>query len=186
VAETADLKSLARKVLQRDAERDNERDSQTRKCLAAEATARQHPGAISLSHFPIRKTARQHVPAPYARTMAALRERCPDLIEVERWRQCLADGEQFLAQWGEQAAALGWAARDLFGLMPVPSNPHPSFSRLSRYDETGLLWLLQGREVVALTESTAAIMNATSNVTTYRKHHKPALGPVGDSLDDLE
>src|SRR6266540_135677 len=75
--------------------------------------------------------------------------------------------------------ALGWAARDLFGLMPVPNNPHPSFSRLSRYDETGLLWLLQGREVVALTESTAAIMNATSNVTTYRKHHKPALGPVG-------
>jgi hypothetical protein len=53
-------------------------------------------------------------------------------------------------------------------------------------NETGLLWLLQGREVVALTESTAAIMNATGNVTTYRKHHKPALGPVGDSLDDLE
>jgi hypothetical protein len=28
-------------------------------------------------------------------------------------------------------------------------------------------------------------MNPTSNVTVYRKNNKPALGPVGDSLDDL-
>jgi hypothetical protein len=40
--------------------------------------------------------------------------------------------------------------------------------------------------VVALTEITAAIENASGNVTVYRKHNKPALGPVGDSLDDLE
>jgi hypothetical protein len=31
------------------------------------------------------------------------------------------------------------------------------YSRLSRYDETGLIWLLQGREVAALTETTAMI-----------------------------
>jgi hypothetical protein len=67
-----------------------------------------------------------------------------------------------------------------------PDRPHPSYRRLSRYDETGLCWLLQGRPVVALTETTAAIMNPTSNVTVYRKHNKPALGPVGDSLDDLQ
>ena len=39
--------------------------------------------------------------------------------------------------------------------------------------------------MVALTETTAAIMNPTSNVTVYRKNNKPALGPEGDSLDDL-
>jgi hypothetical protein len=46
--------------------------------------------------------------------------------------------------------------------------------------------LLQGRPVVALTKATAAIMNPTSNVTIYRKNNKPALGPMGDSLDDLD
>jgi hypothetical protein len=46
--------------------------------------------------------------------------------------------------------------------------------------------LLQGRPVVALTADTAAIENpATGSITTYRKHNKPALGPLGDSLEDL-
>ena len=67
-----------------------------------------------------------------------------------------------------------------------PAKPHPSYSRLSRYDETGLIWLLQGRPVVALTETTAAIENPAGTITTYRRHNKPALGPVGDSLDDFE
>ena len=89
-------------------------------------------------------------------------------------------------RWGEQAEALGWTARDLFGLHRPPEKPHPSYRRLSRYDETGLIWLLRGRPVVALTEATAAIQSATGNVTVYRRHDKPALGPVGDSLDDLD
>ena len=67
-----------------------------------------------------------------------------------------------------------------------PERPHPSYRRLSRYDETGLIWLLQGREVVALTEATAAIQNATGAITVYRRHNKPALGPLGDSLDDFQ
>ena len=69
----------------------------------------------------------------------------------------------------------------------MPAKPHPSFSRLSRYDLTGLLWLLQSREVVAVTEATATIKNPlTGNVTIYRKHNKLALGPLGDSLEDLK
>jgi len=39
---------------------------------------------------------------------------------------------------------------------------------------------------VALTEATAAIQSSTGAITIYRRHKKPALGPVGDSLDDLE
>jgi hypothetical protein len=81
----------------------------------------------------------------------------------------------------EQAEALGWTAKHLFGLHKPPNRPHPSYSRLSRYDETGLIWLLGGREVVALTEATAAIQSSTGAITTYRRHNKPALGPVGDS-----
>jgi hypothetical protein len=76
---------------------------------------------------------------------------------------------------------------DLFGLHQPPAEPHPSYRRLSRYDCTGLVWLLEDRPVVALTADTAAIENpATGNITTYRRFNKPALGPLGDSLDDLE
>jgi len=82
--------------------------------------------------------------------------------------------------------ALNWSSADLFSLAPVPAKPHPSYSRLSRYDWTGLCWLLQGKEVIALTEATASIRNPnTGNVTVYRKHNKPSYGPVGDSLLDI-
>ena len=64
------------------------------------------------------------------------------------------------------------------------SNPAPSYSRLSRYGETGLIWLLRGRPVVASMETEAAIQGATA-VLVYRKLRKPALRPVGDSLDDV-
>ena len=66
----------------------------------------------------------------------------------------------------------------------MPERPAPSYKRLSRYDERGLIWLLRSRPVVVLTETTAAIQGATA-VLTYRKINKPALGPVGDSLDDF-
>jgi len=98
------------------------------------------------------------------RTFEHLESRCPDLVPHDRWQQAVQDSRRFLAQWGAQAEALGWTARDLFGL-----------HRLSRYDETGLL-----------AEATAAIQSSTGAITTYRRHNKPVLGPVGDCLDDLQ
>jgi hypothetical protein len=121
----------------------------------------------------------------FCRIFSALEARCPDFVPVDRWQSAVEDGRRFLARWGDQAEALGWTSRDLFGLHRSPPDPHPSYSRLSRYDETGLVWLLQGREVVALTEATAAIQSPTGAVTVYRRFNKPALGPLGDSLDDL-
>jgi hypothetical protein len=122
----------------------------------------------------------------YRRTFARLQLKPPTLVEIERWRRCVQDGSKFLALWGERAEAMGWRSTDLFGLHAVPDKPHPSYQRLSRYDATGLIWLLQGRPVVALTETTASIRNLkTGNVTVYRKYNKPGLGPVGDSLEDF-
>jgi len=96
------------------------------------------------------------------------------------------DGWRFLARRGDRARALGWTSRELFGLLTVPEHAKPSFNRLSRYDETGLIWLLEGRKALAITEATASIRNPnTGNVTVYRRHNKPALGSPGDSLDDL-
>jgi hypothetical protein len=125
-------------------------------------------------------------PFPYAETLDQLERKCPDYVEAERWRQCLIDAQRFLAEWGEQAESLDWTSRDLFGLAPVPDKPGANFQRLSRYDLTGLIWLLRGDPVVALTATTATIRHATGNITTYRRFHKPALGPLGDSLDDME
>jgi hypothetical protein len=119
------------------------------------------------------------------RTFEQLDSRCPDHVQADRWEAAVEDGRRFLTQWGEQAEALGWTARDLFGLAPVPDQPGPNYRRLSRYDETGLIWLLRGRPVLALTEGTAAIESPTGTVTVYRRHNKPALGPLGDSLDDF-
>ena len=116
---------------------------------------------------------------------AALRERCPDHIEDRRWLGAIQDSQRFLVEWGEQAEALGWTAHDLFGLHEVPANPHPTYQRLSRYDQTGLVWLLQGCPVVALTEVTAAIKMPTGSIVAYHRHNKPAYGPLGDSIDDF-
>jgi hypothetical protein len=133
----------------------------------------------------------QNAPFPnfsgrYRRVLAALEVDCPNLVPADRWQQSVEDGRAFLARWGNQAEALGWSPRDLFGLQKPPAKLHPSYTRLSRYDETGLVWLLQGREVVALTEATASIKGTTGNITIYRKHNKPALAPLGDSLDDFK
>ena len=136
--------------------------------------------------WPSRLTIKRRCGPPlvvFGRTLAALEARCPDLVPIDRWQLAVQDGRRFLARWGEQAEALGWTAKDLFGLLTVPEHAKPSFNRLSRYDETGLIWLLNGRRVVALTEATAAIQGPTGAVTVYRRN-KPALGPRGDSLDD--
>jgi hypothetical protein len=123
--------------------------------------------------------------SPYEPGMVVLERRCPDHVEQNNWLQAVEDGRRFLGAWDEKAAVLGWTARDLFGLHLVPDKPAPNYRRLSRYDETGLIWLLQGRLVVALTANTAAIKNPTDAVTVYRRHNKLALGPLGDSLEDL-
>lgn len=106
----------------------------------------------------------------FAGVLDRLERRCPDYVEAERWQACVEDARRFIATRGDKAEALGWTAGELFGLHKPPEKPHPSYSRLSRYDATGLLWLLQGRRVVALTDSTAAVQNpSTGNVLTYRK-----------------
>jgi hypothetical protein len=59
------------------------------------------------------------------------------------------DVRVFLDAWGVQAARLGWTVDDLFGLDPG--------APMSRYDRMGLLWMLKGYRVVALTSSEARL-----------------------------
>jgi hypothetical protein len=119
----------------------------------------------------------------YRPVLVALRSECPAHIELH-WHQAIRDADNFLGKWGARAHALGWTACELFGLHALPAHPAPNYSRLCRYDETGLVWLLHGRPVVGLTEATATIQ-APRGRLVYRKHNKPALGTLGDSLDDI-
>jgi hypothetical protein len=186
MAETADLKSLARRIIERDRARDTGQDGPSRDCLASELASRQYFEAVSLSRSPKGRDTKTAIPEPFAITIAALEQRCPDYIDTTDWQKAIEDGRRFIGRWGEQTASLGWTARDLFGLPRIPEKPAPNYRRLSRYDETGLIWLLRGRPVVALSDDTAAIEQPTGAITIYRKNNKPPLGPVGDSLDDID
>ena len=123
-------------------------------------------------------------PVSYASALAVLRAECPAYVDAADWQQAMEDARRFVNQWGKQAEALGWAPADLFGLHTPPEKPAPNYRRLSRYDKTGLIWLLHGRRVSELTKDKAVIETATGTVA-YRRYNKPALGPLGDSLDDF-
>jgi hypothetical protein len=123
-------------------------------------------------------------PVSYAFALAVLRAECPAYVDAADWQQAIEDSHRFVTQWGKQAKALGWAPADLFGLHIPPEKPAPNYRRLSRYDQTGLIWLLRGRPVVALTKDTVLIQTANGTLA-YRRYNKPALGPLGDSLDDF-
>jgi hypothetical protein len=122
---------------------------------------------------------------PFRKVFTVLERRCPEYVEQDRWQQAVEDGRRFLATWEDKAIALGWTPKEVFGLHTPPSKPHPSYHRLSRYDETGLAWHLNGSPVVAMSSSTAAIQHKSGSITNYRKENKPGWGPLGDSLDDF-
>ena len=59
------------------------------------------------------------------------------------------------------AAALGWGPHDLFGC----DRDQP----FARIDQAGLLWLLNGDKLIALTQNTATIERQTGARQTYRR-----------------
>jgi hypothetical protein len=71
----------------------------------------------------------------------------------------------------ERLRGLGLRLRQcsMFGLHQVPADHHPSYSRLSRVDCTGLCWLLQGAEVAALSSDVAVIRKPSGAITRYQR-----------------
>ena len=69
---------------------------------------------------------------PYRDVLVALCSKCPELVEPVHWQQATRDAENFLSSWSDQAHALGWTARELFGLHSVPDRPAANYRRLSR------------------------------------------------------
>jgi hypothetical protein len=103
------------------------------------------------------------------RALQQLEHRCPRHIDPADWERAVEDARKFLSNWGVQAEALGWTSDDLIELAPIPDDIPGDYRRLSRYELTGLIWLLRGRPVVALTATTAAIQHMSGSITVYRK-----------------
>ena len=84
----------------------------------------------------------------------------PADVPSRRWHQFIDDCGLFLDNgWAAKAAALGWGPRELFG-----ADGRAPFGRV---DRAGLLWLLNGNRLVALTANTAIIETATGARQTY-------------------
>jgi hypothetical protein len=83
----------------------------------------------------------------------------PDWPEAA-WKTLQDDALGFLKEWAAQAHALGWGGIDLFGVHAEA--PH------ARLDGMGLVPLLSGRPVVALTEDSAAIKANSGGTLTFR------------------
>ena len=105
--------------------------------------------------------------------LAALERRCPDHIEAIDWQHAVEDGRRFLIQWEDEAERLGWTATDIFGLPEVIPNPY--WRRLARIDQLGLIWLLHGRPVTAITADRATIATPSGgSVAFYRLQQRCA------------
>ena len=102
------------------------------------------------------------VPRAWVEGMARLLDMpAPPTVTARRWRVFIEDCDKFIDRWGKQAASLGWGAMDLFGMsIGCP---------LGRVDLAGLVWLLDGRDVVALTAATATIRTASGALQTFRR-----------------
>ena len=81
-------------------------------------------------------------------------------MPLARWQRFIEDCESFRRLgWANLAEAFGWGPLDLFGC----DRERP----LARYDYMGLLWILQGRKLVALTADSAKIDTLTGALQTY-------------------
>jgi hypothetical protein len=86
----------------------------------------------------------------------------PGDIPAPRWRQFIDDAGRFLDKGSAaRAKALGWSPLELFGC----DRHRP----LARVDNTGLIWLLRGRRLLALTAEAAIIENRVAPPHKYRR-----------------
>jgi hypothetical protein len=86
----------------------------------------------------------------------------PSNVPLRRWQRFVDDVGLFLdSPFCAITAALGWGPYDLFGC----DRDRP----FARIDHAGLLWLLDGDKLVALTENTATIERRTGARQTYRR-----------------
>ena len=105
-------------------------------------------------------------PSEWAEGIARLQTMSPPAnVPPRRWEQFIGDSARFTDLWTGTAAALGWGPADLWGCHQ--NKPY------ERIDCAGLLWLLNGAEIVALTADTATIRTRTGAIQSFRRRPAP-------------
>jgi len=104
-------------------------------------------------------------PRPWAEALARLDPDLPPAdVPLKRWQRFIDDCSRFLdCGWAARAKELGWTPLDLFGC----DRERP----FARIDRLGLLWLVNGDRLVALTADAAAIETRGGVRHTY--HRRP-------------
>jgi hypothetical protein len=102
-------------------------------------------------------------PRVWADALVRLDPACPPCdIPPKRWLLFIDDCGRFLDDgWAAHAARLGWGSLDLFGC-----DRTKPFARVNR---AGLLWLLDGRKLLALSADAAAIATASGGYLAFRR-----------------
>ena len=93
----------------------------------------------------------------------------PAGVPPEAWSRLIHDAERFTAGWAETASRLGWTWLDLVGCDRVKP--------WARVDRWGVLWLVAGNSIVAMTADAAVIELAGGIRQSYRRV-KAAQGTV--------
>lgn len=103
------------------------------------------------------------IPLEWAEGFARLDpDRPPGDVPLKRWQRLADDVGLFLdSPFCAVAAALGWGPHDLFGC-----DRNRPFARL---DQCGLLWLLNGNKLIALSENTATVETRAGARQVFRR-----------------
>jgi hypothetical protein len=104
-----------------------------------------------------------------------MRMSTPDAVPPKAWAQLASDSKRFLSEWAEQAFRLGWTVHDLWGCHET--RPY------DRLDYAGLLWLLDGHEIGAMTADAATIKFLNGRFQTYRRRLIPTDGVLAWDLN---
>jgi hypothetical protein len=97
-------------------------------------------------------------------------DRHPEGFPPIRWERLITDARVFLETWGAQADRLGWTDTAIFGV--DPNGPH------ARIDKAGLVVLLDGGRVVAMSEDRAALMTRKGGRLAFYRQRHAELGAV--------
>jgi hypothetical protein len=109
--------------------------------------------------------------AAWVTGVARLRAMVPPRNYPEHaWQQLIADAGRFLDSWAAQAHRLGWADWELFGC-------HRR-APWGRVQAMGLVLLVRGDEIAALTATEAAIRTPTGVWQTYQRKPSDPLHPA--------
>ena len=104
----------------------------------------------------------QHIPAEWAKGLELLGTLpVPDFMTKYQWGRLVSDAQSFGRLWAPQAHSIGWTVQELFG---CPANVARSI-----YLPCGVVYLLEGRNVLEIHTDRAVIENRDTRPHTYRR-----------------